>query len=70
MWGIDYMSVRSMMLVFELVLGVQIEGLVAQKYKGYLEMRCVWMLGDFGYLLVLLDCFGKLSVKTDLGVLG
>ena len=47
MWGIDYMLVRSMMLVFELVLGVQIGGLVAQKYKGYLEMRCVWMFGGF-----------------------
>ena len=47
MLGIDYMLVRSMMLVFELVLRVQIRGLVVRKCMGYLEMKFVWMFAGF-----------------------
>ena len=42
------MLVHLVMLVFELVLGVQISVCIVQKCMGYLEMKFVWMFGDFG----------------------
>ena len=66
MLGISYMLVRLEVLVVELVLVVQIsERVVLQKYMGYLERKFVWMFGGFGYLKMVLDYLGMMSVKTD-----
>ena len=50
MWDTNNMLVHLGMLVAELVLVVRISVRVVQKCTGYLEKKCVWIFGGFGWL--------------------